>query len=227
MADHTFTFKEQQDLLTVILGDPQVSSEDMFPTAQRQMYLNRGELHFAQDSLCLREYATGTVSSQSITLPTNWLKTFVMVVNNQKADHLEVALHDYERYVNSGDMHWYQWDISDARYIKFLSSVADGYTYKLWYFKKPTTVLVNDADTSIIPIQYREASVYWAGWQLLQQIGKTDLANQAMQVYSAFVAQASQDSKEKYMDRTNPNVDTGDEASSQSSVDVEGRGYQY
>jgi hypothetical protein len=227
VADHTFTFGDQQDLLDVLLGDPQTSTEDMFPQAQRLVYLNRGELHFAQDSLCLREYTTGSVASQEISLPSDWIKTHVLVVANQKVDHLEIALQDYERYLNSGDYHWYQWQVSGTNKILFVSSAVGTSAYKLWYFKKPTTALAETSDTSILPIEYREAPVYWAGWQLMQQIGKTDLANQYMQVYSSFVNSAMSDTRERYMNRVNPNIDTGDEASSQSSVDIQGRGYVY
>jgi len=227
MANHTFTFLEQLNLLSTLLGDSQTTAEDMFPIADRKMYINRGEMHFALDSKCLREYATGSVASQEITLPDNWLSNFMLVVNGKKCDHLEVALQDYERYLNSGDYHWYQWDISDVRKIMFLSSAVGTSTYKLWYFKKPLVALDSNTDVSIIPIEYREASVYWAGWQLLQQIGKIDLANQCMQVYASFVQSAMADTKEKYLNRVNPNVDVGDVGASASDIDVQGRGYTY
>jgi hypothetical protein len=189
------------------------------------MYLNRGELHFALDSKCLREYATGTIASQTISLPTDWLENFVLIVNNKKVDHLEVALQDYERYINSGDQHWYMWEVAGVRTIKFLSTTADGLTYKLWYFKKPTTALAETTDTSVIPIEYREASVYWAAWQMMQQIGKADLANSYMSVYASLVNSAMTDTKNQYMSRVNPNVDIG--VDPQPTVDVQGRGFLY
>lgn len=228
MADNTYTFGDQLDLLSILLGDPNESTEDMFPSAIRKMYINRGEIHFANDSKCLRNYATGAVASQAITLPTDWLKNHVLVLNNVDISKLEVALQDYDRYLNSGDYHWYQWPVSGVDKINFMSAVSNSLTYKLWYFSKPTTKLYATSDISIIPIEYREASVYWAASELLKQIGKTELANQALTVYMAFVSAAQEDVKKKYMDRISPNVDTGvDLGSSQSQVDIEGKGYQY
>lgn len=228
MANMTYTFGDQLDLLSILLGDPNDSTEDMFPSAIRKMYINRGEIHFANDSKCLRGYATDIVASKVISLPSNWMKNHVLVLNGYDISKLEVALQDYDRYLNSGDYHWYQWPDSGSDKINFLSSVADGLTYKLWYFMRPTTKLDATSDVSIIPIEYREASVYWAAAELLKQIGKTDLANQALVVYVAYVSSADEDMKKKYMDRVNPNVDTGvDLGSGQSEVDIQGRGYRY
>lgn len=228
MANLTYTFGDQLDLLSILLGDPNDSTEDMFPSAIRKMYINRGEIHFANDSKCIRNYATGAVAAQAITCPADWLKNHVLVLNGYDISKLEVALQDYDRYLNSGDYHWYQWPVSGTDKINFLSAVGDGLTYKLWYFGRPTTKLDSTSDVSIIPIEYREASVYWAAAELLKQIGKTDLANQALAVYAAYVSSAEEDMKKKYMDRVNPNVDTGvDLGSAQSEVDIQGRGYQY
>lgn len=228
MANLTYTFAEQLELLSVLLGDPNTTDDDMFPLAIRKTYINRGELHFAVDSKSLRNYTSGSVASQAITLPSDWIKNHVLNVNSIDISKMEVALQEYDRYVNSGDYHWYQWPVSGVDKINFLSSVADGLGYKLWYFCKPTTKLDALTDTSIIPLEYREASAYWAAAELLKQIGKTDLATQALTIYAAYVATAQEDAQKKYMDRVNPNVDTGDDAGSvQSERDVQGRGYQY
>ena len=228
MADNAYTFGDQLDLLSILLGDPNTTDDDMFPLAIRKTYINRGEIHFAVDSKSMREYATGAIASQEISLPSNWIKTHVLVVNAIDVASMEVALQDYDRYLNSGDYHWYQWEVSGTEKIAFLSTSVNGLTYKLWYFKKPTTALSALADVSIIPIEFREASVYWAASELMKQIGKTDLASQYLAVYAAFVQAASDDAKKKYMDRVNPNVDAGvDAGSSQSQVDIEGRGYTY
>lgn len=228
MADFTFNFGDQLDLLSVLLGDPNTSSDDMFPLALRKTYINRGEIKFAKDSKSMREYVSGTIASQAITLPTDWVKNHVLIVNNIDASRMEVALQDYDRYLNSGDYHWYQWDVSDVQKISFLSSVVNGLTYKLWYFKRPSTVLVDTTDISKLPLEYREASAYWAAYELLKQIGKTSLANQCLAVYGSYAQNAQADMKEKVMDRPNLNVDTGvDLGSSQSAVDVEGKGYLY
>lgn len=226
MGAITYTFGDQLDLLDILLGDPNDSTEDMFPAAIREMYINRGEVHFANDSKALRNYASGAVASQAITLPSDWLSVHVLILNNRDISKLEVALQEYDRYLNSGDYHWYQWPVSGVDKINFLSAVGNGLTYKLWYFSKPTDKLHDIADTSIIPLEYREASVYWAASELMKQIGKTDLAQQYLAMYAAYVATASEDVKKKYMDRVNPNVDTGDN-SLDSQVDVQGKGYQY
>jgi hypothetical protein len=223
----TYTFLDQQALLSILLGDPNTTSDDMFPSAIRKQYINRGELHFAVDSKCLRNYATGAVSNQELSLPTDWLENHVLMLNNRDITKFEIALQELERYQYAGEFYWYNWQVSGTEKLSFVASNANGGTYRLWYFAKPVNILDQDADVSPFPIEYREASVYWAGWQLMQQIGKTDLANQYMQVYSSFVNSAQSDIQKHYMNRPNPNVDVGDNIADSSAVDIQGKGFTY
>lgn len=227
MAFPTYTFGDQQNLLSILLGDSGVTSDDMFPQTIRETMLNRGEIRFAMDARDLRGYATGSVASQAITLPTDWYQMHTLVVNNQDITRFEIALQDYERYLYNTDARWYQWEESGVQVLKLLSSVFDGYTYKLWYFRVPANALVNTTDTSEHKLQHREAPVYWAGAQFMTQIGKTDLAGQYLALYQQMVQQALEDIKEQFMDRPVPKVDTGDEQTNTSHVDVEGKGYMY
>lgn len=199
----------------------------MFPLATRKKFINKGEVQFAIDSKCLRELTTGSVASQSISLPSNWVKNHVLYVGSREVSKFEIALQDYERYLNSSEYYWYQWTVSDVEKIMFVTSAVGTSAYSLWYFKKPTTALADVTDESIIPLEYRDASVYWAAHMLLKQIGKTDMAANMLSMYSAFVNGAMTDVKERYMNRVNPNVDTGDEATEATEVDRQGKGSLY
>jgi len=122
MAAHTYTFGDQLDLLSVLLGDPNTSADDMFPLALRKTYINRGELHFSVDSKCLREYASGTIASQEISCPSDWIKSFVLVVNSRDVTKFEIALQDYERYLNDSEYRWYKWSLYGTDKKKFIKS---------------------------------------------------------------------------------------------------------
>lgn len=221
----SYTFLKQQNKLSRLLGDSNTSTDDAWPLADRQEELNRGELHFAKDSKAIREYATGTVSGNTITLPADWIETFVLVVNNKVVTNdKEVSLSDYERYYqDTSEFYFYTWEVSGIKYITFFNSSANGQTYQLWYFKKPTTDLSDDADESLLPDEYREASAYWAAGELLEQIGKTDLATRYKSVYVGYVTQAIEDLEKHYIKKEYARPDFGDNTNN-DSVDTQGHG---
>jgi len=222
----SYTFSDQQSKLSSLLGDSNTGSDDMFPLAQRKKEINRGELQFAKDSLLLKEYATGTVASAEISVPSDWLKTFVLIVNNQViTNDREISIKDYERYYNySGTPpYYYFWEFSGTRKIKFIGS-STGQTYLLYYFRKPTTELSSDSDTSVFPEEYREASVYYAAAELLQQIGKHEQSNKYRQMYFEFVRKAMLDGEAHYLDKQYPVPDVNIIGGG-STTDVQGGGY--
>ena len=220
----SYAFSDQQSKLSLLLGDSNTSTDDAFPLANRKKELNRGEIRFARDTKAIREYATGTVSGNTITVPTDWMETYVLtiadeVVTNDK----EVSLEDYERYHDdTGEYYHYLWEVSGTKYITFFNSSANGQTYKLWYFKKPTTELSADADVSLLPEEYREAPVYYAAAQLLKQVGKVSLAQTYMNEYAAFVSQATQDLEKHYIRKEYARPDFGAE---DESSDRQGNGW--
>lgn len=207
-----YTFLDQLSKLSVLVGDPNSSTDDAFPMSIRKKEINRGELHFARDSKAIREYVTGTVSGNTIALPSDWIETYVLVINDVVVTNdFEVSLTDYERYTADSGSNWfYIWEVSGVKYITFFNSSANGMTYKLWYFKKPVTELSADVDVSLLPEEYREASVYYAAAQLLKQIGKVTLAQAYMNEYAAYVSQAVSDLNVHYVDKQYPRPDLGD-----------------
>ncbi len=209
-------FQEQQALLSELLGDPNTSSDDMFPLARRKAALNRGDIHFTKDSKCVREYATGTVASSEIAMPSGWLETFTLIIDNEVIDgRRELALHDWEKYNdNSDEVYYYIWEYSGTKKMKFTTnSDVNGKTYTLYYFKKQTSALSGNSDESIIPDEYREGPVFWAAYWLLQQIGKMDLAAQNKAQYGNLVAEALMKTEKEYKQKNapNPDMDTGTE----------------
>lgn len=207
------TFLQQQSKLSRLLGDANVSSSDQWPSADRMVELNRGELQFARDSKSLLGYTTGTVASQAITVPSDWLETYVLTVTEGGLDIVltsdrEVSIQDWERYQNSGYHYYYYWvDSSGVRKLNFVDSATDGETYKLWYFRKPTTSLSADADESVHTDEYREASVYYAASELLEQVGKTENAAQYRLKYQYFVDKAKNETEMHYINKQYPRPD--------------------
>jgi hypothetical protein len=128
---------------------------------------------------------------------------------------------DWERYYNNGsdEPYFYLWEFSGTKKYTFLAgSGANGKTYLLWYFKKPVTDLDLDADESSYPTEYRQASVYWAAAELLEQIGKTELSNRYRQVYANYANRALAQSDKEYRDVRPPTPDL-------AKSDVETGGY--
>lgn len=197
----SYTFLDQQNFLSQLLGDSNTSSSDMWPTAQRLTELNNGELQFARDAKNLREYATGTVSGSQVAMPSDWLGTYVMIIDNVVVSNaFEIALQDWERYYNytGTPPYYYYWEFSGTRYIKFLGSAT---TYKFYYWKRPTTVLVNDTDVSLHPEEYRKASVYFAASELLKQIGKHQEAEIMANHYVEYIQRASIDIGKSFIEK--------------------------
>lgn len=222
-----FTFLDQQNKLSSLLGDDNSDTDSMFPLTQRKKELNRGEWQFSVDALNLKEYATGTIASSQLALPSDWIQTFVLVVNNiVLTNDREVSLKDYERYATWNDSrpYYYIWEFSGTRYIKFFSTAADGQTYKLYYFKKPTTELSANTDVSLHPEEYREASVYYAATELMKQIGKAIQAEQFIAQYIYFVQRAKEKNEKSYIDKEYPRPDFGD-IGVQRTTDVQGVGW--
>lgn len=223
----SFTFENQQDLLSILVGDSNEGSDDAFPTAVRKKYINRGEWHFAIDTKFVREKATGTVSSLQISVPSDWFETYALIVGDYvltKDD--EISIKDYERWSSYGGSRpkFHMSEESGTRYFKFLGS-ANSLAYSLYYFKKPSTELSGDSDTSIFPEEFREASVYWAAGELLQQQGKNAIADKYKAIYNKYVHDAQALVERIYVDRDYAVPDTnqmGDQ-----TTDFQGRGYDF
>lgn len=217
------TFSEQQTLLSELLGDPNVSSEDMFPLARRKAALNRGDIQFCKDSHVVREYVTGTVASNEIDVPSGWLENFTLIIDDDVIDSWrQIDLHQWERYdANSGsdEPYYYLWEFSGTKKMKFLDSAGvNGKTYELYYFRKQITALSDDADESIIPDEYREGPVYWAAYWLLKQIGKEELSALRKNDYGELVGQATLKTEREYKKENRANPDMG----SQTNRDIGG-----
>jgi len=208
-------FSEQQTLLSELLGDPNTDSDDMFPSARRLAALNRGDIQFCEDSLCVKEYATGTVASSKIDCPSGWVKNHCLIINDEVIDDWrQIDLHQWERYVqnNSEEPFYYLWTFSGTKSMRFLSNAnVNGKTYYLYYFKKQTSALALDADESIIPDQYREAPVFYAAYWLFLQIGQYQRAAAMKNVYDDFVAKADAASRREFLQENRPSPDTGDQ----------------
>jgi len=204
-------FLEQQEFLSELLGDPNTSTDDMFPLARRKKAINRGEIQFAIDSLSVREYATGTITNEIITLPANWVKTYCLVVDNKViSGKREMPLKDWGRFYqgDSDDPVSYTWEMSGIRTITFMDgSGFNGKAYKIWYFKKPTTALDSDTDESLLYDEFREGPVYWAAHRLFQQIGKTELSNRNLEQYTFYLTKAQNQIGKEYLDHESANPD--------------------
>ena len=218
-------FSEQQDLLSELLTDPNTSADDAFPLAKRKAALNRGEIHFAKDSFCVKEYATGVIATLKLDVPANWIQTFCLIIDDDVIDNKrEVALHDWERYHDNGSVEpfYYLWTFSGTKSMRFLAgSGLNGKTYKLFYFVKPTTALDLDANESIIPDEYREASAYWAAHRLLKAIGQNTRAAEAKGEYDRMVVEAQIQFGVEHIKKTYPEPDLGD-GEVQSTTDRQG-----
>ena len=222
----SYTFLDQQNKLSSLLGDPNTDTDSMFPSAQRLTELNRGEVQMAVDAMDIMELATGTVSGGQISLPSDFVKLYVLILNNVViTNDREVSLKDWERYYNNGDArpYYYIWTISGTTYIKLLSTGSNGQSYSLYYFKKPTTALSSNTDTSLHLEEYREGPVYYAASELMKQIGKATQADQFRQYYESFVQRASDNARKLYIDKEYPRPDFG--ILGPQSTDTQGGGW--
>ncbi len=223
----SYLFSDMQSKLSGLLGDSNTAVSDMFPLANRKKEINRGEMQFAKDTYLAKEYATGTISSAQIAMPSDWLETFVLIVNNYIiTNDREVSIKDYDRYYNytGNPPYYYYWEFSGIRYIKFFGA-STGQTYKLYYFKKPSIELSSDSDVSIFSEEFREAPAYYAAAELLQQVGKQQTSDKYRQIYMNFVREAQKKSERTFIDKQYPVPDVNMVGG--SSTDVEGGGYNF
>lgn len=225
-----YTFLDQQNKLSSLLGDPNQTTADMFPTAQRQKELNRGEWQFAVDVHDLKEYLTSTISSMQIAVPSDFINVYVLIIVTTVSQIVitndnEISLKDWERYYlyQSNRPKYYIWDFSGTKYIKLLGQSQNGQTYYLYYFKKPTTELVNNTDISLHREEYREASAFYAASELMQQIGKYTQATQFREQYQMFVDRAKAINMREFIDADRSVPDFGVNPS--VLTDVQGQGY--
>jgi hypothetical protein len=225
----SFAFSDQLDKLSRLLGDPNTSSDDQWPLADRKKELNRGELQFALDSKNVKEYASGTIADKEISLPADWLETKTLIITIGGTEYLltnknEISVNQRVRYTNYADLppKFYVWEFSGTRKMKLLGPTSlNGAAYELFYIKKPTTELSADADVSLLPEEFREGPCYYAARELLLQIGQTQLAAQFDAMYSSFVQKAKDQIDERDVDNPMPLVDTGDEYENET-VDTQG-----
>lgn len=223
----SFAFSDQQALLSILLGDSNTGTDDAFPLAIRKKYINRGEMQFGKDTLMVHEKASGTVSGNQISLPSDFLEIYALIVGTYYlTKDREVSVKDYERWYNyNGAIPiYYISEESGTRYIKFFGT-ATGSTYSLYYIKKATTELSADSDTSIFPEEYREASAYWAAGELLQQMGKNQIADKYKAVYLNYVRDGQKYVEKLYMDKDYAAPDTNMIAGFQN--DIQGQGYDF
>lgn len=227
----SYAFGDQLNKLSMLLGDSNSTSDDAFPSVVRYKEINRGELQFAVDALDIKEYATGTISGMQIAIPSDYIKMFVLIISNSSSQLVltndrEISLKDWERYyIYASDRPFlYTWEYSGTRYMKMLgSSNINGQTYFLYYFKKPTTELANLTDVSLHREEFREASVFYAAAQLMQQIGKFTQAQQYLSEYQAYVDRAKAIVGMEYVDAERAVPDFG--VTTQVLTDTQGHGY--
>lgn len=225
MSAVAMTFSEQQSMLSRLLMDSNTSTDDMWPLADRKFEINRGEVQFAKDTKILQGYATGTVASQQISIPSDWIETHVLVVDDEVfTNDREISLTEWERYVDSGGDYYYYWvDASNNRILNFINTSQDGDTYKLWYFRRPTTALSADDDTSVLPDEYREASVYFAAYRLLKQTGQTQLADIYYRDYLDLVSKGMLYARKLYMNKEKAMPDLGQDYNEEPTTDIQGK----
>lgn len=225
----SYTFNDQLNKLSSLIGDPNSTTDDQWPIAQRYKEINRGEWNLAVDAKDLMAYTTGTVSGTSITLPSDYIDVHLLIVNGYiLTNDREISIEDYEVYVtnggNGGDTGYYYWpDASGNELINLIGLSADGQTYKLYYFKKPTTELSATTDTSLHREEFREASVYYAASELMKQIGKAQQANDFRVVYEAFVQKADAWARSRYIKKNYARPDIG--FSGVNATDIQGRSW--
>ena len=222
-----YTFSDQQSKLSSLLGDSNTGTDDQFPLATRKKEINRGEMAFCRETKLVHEKATGTIASNQLAWPSDMLEPYAFLVDGKlMTKDNEVSVKDYERWSSySGSKPlMYVTEESGTRYFKFFST-ATGLAYILHYVKKPGTELSADADVSILPEEFREASVYYAASELMRQIGKNELAELYLNRYKEFVREAQMRVEEMYMDKNYANPDVN--AVGGNTTDVQGGGFDY
>ena len=223
----SYTFSDQQGLLSILLGDSNTGTDDAFPLAVRKKYINRGEMQFAKDTKMVHEKTSGTVASSQISLPSDFLEIYALIIDNKVlTKEREISVKDYERWYNyNGNIPlYYVSEESGTRYIKLLGS-ANGLSYTLYYIRKPSTELSSDSDTSILPEEFREASVYYAAHELLQQAGKNSQSDRLYAKYQKFVRDGQDYVERLYMNKDYAHPDTN--MIGGFTNDIQGNGYDF
>lgn len=224
----SFTFLDQQNKLSVLLGDSNSGTDDAFPQAIRFSELNRGELQFCKDSKLIRNKASGTLTSTNkLAIPADFLEVVALIVNNYVLNKdREISIADYDRFYQTASTYpvYYISQESGVRYFNFLGTV-DGVAYTLHYIAKPTATLSGNTDESVIPDEFREASPYFAASQLLQQIGKSAQSDRYLAIYAKLVRDAQMQAESLYMTKqyANPDCNLVDAG----TTDQQGVGYDF
>ena len=228
----SYSFGDQLNFLSTLVGDANTDSESQWPLDQRKTEINMAEKQFARDTKMLLENATGTVTSMELSVPTGWLETFALYITVSGTKYKitadrEISPKDLERWTDWGGNvpYYYFWGYSGTRKIKLLGSsgTINGSAYDWYYFEQPTTALDDTTDTSLIPEEYRQASVYKAASNLLLQVGQYTRAAQLLQAYDRLVLQGRKEVGMQYLDYENPVPDfnIGDDG----STDRQGGGW--
>jgi hypothetical protein len=224
----SYTFANQQSKLSVLLQDSNTTADDAWPIAVRKSELNRGELQFCKDSKLVRNKATGTLdATNKLALPEDFLELVSLIVSNYVLNRdREISIADYDRWYSYAGTYpiYYLSQESGTRYINFIGSVT-GVGYTLHYIAKPSTDLSLDADESLIPDEFREASVYYAAAQLLQQVGKSEYADRYLAIYTRLVRDGQAQAENMYLTKqyANPDLNVIDAGSN----DTQGYGYDF
>lgn len=210
-----YTFEDQLNFLSTLLADSNTDSDSQWPLAQRKTEINHAEKQFAKDSRCLMESATGTASSKLITVPTDWLETFVLYVTvggvkYKVTNDREISPKRLEEgNLYNGDYpYYYFWIYSGVRKITLVgsSSLASA-SYEMFYFRQPTTALDATSDVSVFPEEYRQASIFKAASNLLLQIGQYQRSDYMLGKYRELAAQAKEVSERLYINDDPPRPD--------------------
>lgn len=224
----SYVFSDAQTKLSILLQDSNTGTDDAFPLTVRKKELNRGELQYAKDTKMLRNKATGTLdATNKLAVPSDWLETVALIVNNYViGKDREISIEDYERYYNYSGSYpfYYMSEESGTRYFVFFGNVT-GVAYSLFYIAKPTTELSSDSDTSKFPEEFREAPVYYAAGQFMQQIGQTLQADRYLTIYTKFVRDGQDYAERMYIKKGYANPDTN--MVEAGSTDVQGVGYDF
>ena len=218
-----YTFLDAQSKLSSLLGDSNTGASNQWPLANRKAELNNAEIDFAERAKDILEYATGTVASMELSLPSDLIElAFFYVDDKLITASREVSIADIGRLDNySGAIpYYYVWQFSGTWKIKLLggSSAVNGDTYKIYYYKRPTTDLSDDTDTSEHPEEFREAIPYKAAAELFLQIGQYNRSAQVRQVYDQYVQRAERQTRKRYIDATLPIMDNNYFPASETDV---------
>lgn len=210
-----YTFLDQQNFLSTLLADSNTDSASQWPLAQRKTELNHAEKQFARDTKSLLENTTGTASSKIITLPSDWIETFVLYVTvggtkykvTKKREISPKQLEEGALY--SGDFpYYYFWVFGGTKKITLVGSgnLASA-AYDIFYFARPVTDLDGDSDTSEFDEEYRQGPVFKAASNLVKQIGQYTRSRELLADYNRIAAQCRDEYARHYINYDPPAPD--------------------